>query len=134
MGRAKPIMGRVRVWAIGACAALALAGALVVSTADARSTRFHAYLAGAATGAGHSFFVGDGVRLVFVDTFRSGTEYRVCWTRGAGRRCWTRTSGRRGHASTIFTAAPSSLGHYRTTWYVAGRPVASWSFFNGIGD
>ena len=134
MGRAGPTAGRVRARTAGACAALALAGALVATAADARTTRFHAYVGGAATGAGHSFFVGDGIRLVFVDTFRSGTEYRVCWTRGAGRRCWTRTSGRRGHASTIFTAAPSSVGTYRTTWYVAGRPIASWSFYNGLGD
>jgi hypothetical protein len=127
-------MGSVQARAIGACAAVALAGALAAGAANARTTRFHAYVGGAATGAGHSFFVGDGVRLVFVDAFRSGTEYRVCWTRGAGRRCWARTSARRGHPSTIFTAAPSSVGTYRTTWYVAGRPMASWTFYNGIGD
>jgi hypothetical protein len=78
--------------------------------------------------------VGDGLNLVLTDTYRSDTPYTVCWTRGAGRRCWHRTTGRRKHKSVIFSAAPSSVGTYRTTWYVNARAVASWTFYNAIGD
>ena len=78
--------------------------------------------------------VGDGLNLVFTDTYRSYTSYSVCWTRGAGRHCWHRTTGRRKDKSVIFTAAPSSVGTYRTTWYVNGQAVASWTFYNAIGD
>jgi hypothetical protein len=74
------------------------------------------------------------LNLVFIDTYRSYTSYTACWTRGAGRRCWHRTTGRRKHKSFIFTAAPSSVGTYRATWYVHSGAVASWTFDNAIGD
>jgi hypothetical protein len=112
-----------------------VAGSLVWATGSASaSTRFHAYVGGVATGPGHRFVVGDGLNLVFIDAFRSYTSYRVCWTRGAGRRCWHRTTGGRKHKSVIFTAAPSNIGTYRATWYVESRAVASWTFHNGTGD
>jgi hypothetical protein len=114
--------------------ALVAVSLLWVTGSASASTRFHAYVGGVATGAGHRFTVGDGLNLVFTDTYRSYTSYSVCWTRGAGRRCWHRTTGGRKHKSVIFTAAPSSVGTYRATWYVQSRAVASWTFYNAIGD
>jgi hypothetical protein len=108
--------------------------AALPTTAQSRPARFHAYVGGVATGPGHDFIVGNGLNLVFVDTYRSNTDYRVCWTRGQGRRCWSRTTGRRKRRSVIFTAAPQSVGTYTTTWYVDGRAVARWTFTNGPGD
>lgn len=102
--------------------------------AVARPHRFDGYVAGAATGKGTAFVVGDGLYLVFRDSYRSFTPYRVCWTRGAGKRCWRSETGRRNRRAKIFAAAPSSVGTYRTTWYVSGHQVASWNFFNGVGD
>ena len=116
-----------------AIAAIVLSLLCAAGSASA-ATRFNAYVGGGATGPGHRFMVGDGLNLVFTDTYRSYTSYTVCWTRGAGRQCWHRTTARRKHKNVIFAAAPASVGTYRTTWYVNGRAVASWSFYNGIGD
>jgi hypothetical protein len=113
--------------------ALSLAFAASPASADA-SSRFGAYVGGAATGAGHQFMVGDGLNLVFTDHHRSYTPYQVCWTKETGTKCWLRTSGRRKHKNVIFTSAPSSVGTNRATWYVGGKAVASWSFYNAIGD
>lgn len=112
---------------------------LVVAAVGAASTqagdgRFDGHVSGVASGPGHSFIVGNGLNLVFQDRYRAFTRYRVCWTRGAGRRCWRRTTGSRGRKSVIFTAAPSSVGTYTATWYVAGTAVTRWSFYNGPGD
>jgi hypothetical protein len=83
--------------------------------------RFEGYVAGVGSGKGHSFIVGNGLNLVFIDHQRSHTPYRVCWTRGSRRKCWTRTTGSAGRASKIFTPAPTHVAGYATTWYVRGR-------------
>ena len=107
--------------------------ALITGTASA-STRFHGDVAGVASGPGHSFYVGDGLYLRFRDNQRAGTRYKVCFTRGQGRRCLRRTTGSKARISRIFTAAPQNVGTYTATWYVAGKAVASWSWHNGAGD
>jgi hypothetical protein len=115
-------------------AGLALLLALAPTATAAPSSRVEAHVGGAVSGAGHQFMVGDGLNLVFTDNYRSYTPYKVCWTKGTGTKCWHRTTGRRKHRSVIFTAAPSSVGTYRATWYVGGNVVAGWSFYNAIGD
>ena len=127
-GNATPIRA---VLAVIAITALAMA---LASSAGARPQRFEGYVGGAATGKGTNFYVGDGLNLVFRDSYRSYTRYRVCWTRGAGRRCWSGETGSRKVRDKIFTAAPSSVGTYNVTWYVGGKAVASWSFYNNVGD
>lgn len=122
--------GRVAVWG----AAIALGLALVLPFTAVAGGRFEGYVAGVGSGKGHSFIIGNGLNLVFVDHERSRTRYRVCWTRGAGRECWSRRTGSVGKPSKIFTAAPTHVGRYVTTWYVRGRAVARWSFSNGPGD
>ena len=124
---------RSRIGAVASCL-LVTASLLAAGAAGARSARFHAHVDGVETGPGHRFVVGDGLNLVFVDTYRSHTAYRVCWSRGAGRRCWDRSTATRGHASRIFTAAPQNVGTYVVTWSVSGRAVARWSFYNDVGD
>jgi hypothetical protein len=115
---------------------LLMAAVAAAATPAGAVTRFDAYVAGAGSGRGHSFVVGDGLYLVFSDRGAARTPYRVCWVRsdGRGRRCWTRTTGSRGAASKIFTAAPYSTGTWRATWFVRGRAVARWTFYNGVGD
>jgi hypothetical protein len=97
--------------------------------------RFTGYVAGVNSGPGHAFFVGDGLNLAFRDDVASRTRYRVCWARRATRpRCWVRRTGRVGLTSRVFTAAPAHLGVYTTRWYLRGRVVATWRFYNGPGD
>ena len=97
--------------------------------------RFTGYVAGVASGPGHAFVVGDGLNLAFRDDVASRTRYRVCWVRqGIRPRCWVRRTGRVGLASKVFTAAPATVGVYVTRWYIAGRVVATWRFYNGPGD
>jgi hypothetical protein len=97
--------------------------------------RFTGYVEGVGTGPGHSFFVGDGLNLAFRDDVASQTPYRVCWRHFPGaRRCWTRRTRRVGLASKIFTPAPGNVGVYVTRWYVNGRIVATWRFYDGPGD
>jgi hypothetical protein len=115
-------------------AVLALGAALVLPLAAIAGGRFDGYVAGVGNGEGHSFIIGNGLNLVFIDHERSRTRYRVCWTRGSVRKCWSRSTGAVGKASKVFTAAPTHVGRYTTTWYVRGRAVARWSFSNGPGD
>jgi hypothetical protein len=119
-------------------ATLATAGlvALGLSTAPAAAGaggRYHGDVAGAVTGPGHQFFVGDGLELEFLDRTGANTVYDVCYRGGQGRRCLRRTTGAAGRKSRIFFAAKHT-GRYRATWYVAGKPVAHWSWRNHIGD
>jgi hypothetical protein len=119
---------------------LALAAAGVVGATASRGQpppgfRFTGYVEGVGSGPGHSFVVGDGLNLAFRDDVVGRTRYRVCWSRRATRpRCWVRRTGRVGLTSKIFTAAPASVGVYTTRWYVGGRAVAVWRFYNGFGD
>ncbi len=102
--------------------------------ARAVGKRFAGYVGGAATGRGHSFVVGDGLYIAFRDRGRARTRFRACWS-GPTQHCFgARRTGKRGHWRRFFTAAPSGVGTYRVTWYVPGRPVARWSFYNGLGD
>jgi hypothetical protein len=110
-----------------------LAAVVFVAPASA-APRFHGDVAGSVTGPGHSFVVGDGINLRFRDRRRANTPYRVCWSRKGRTRCWHRTTGQRGHFSQIFTPAPSHVGTFRVRWRVHGKIVASWSFYNGLGD
>src|SRR4051794_15417243 len=71
--------------------------------------RFSGHVSGAATGLGHSFVVGHGLYLVFVDKNRAYNPYRVCWTRGHGTHCWRRTTGKRRHKSKVLVAAPENV-------------------------
>jgi hypothetical protein len=122
------------VTARGLLSALAAAGALVACAAPAEAARrFHGDVAGAVTGPGHSFVVGDGLYLEFRDRTRAHTRYRVCYTRGHGRRCYVRTTGARNRTSRIFFT-PRNVGTYKARWYVGGAPVTSWTWYNGIGD
>ena len=118
---------------------LALAGAVAGGASTVSQPpppfRFTGYVAGGFSGPGHAFVVGDGLYVAFRDDVATGTRYRVCWFRGGVRvRCWTRRTRRIGLASKIATAAPPNVGIYVTKWYVNGRVVASWRFYNGIGD
>jgi hypothetical protein len=113
------------------CATALLASA----TATAAKPRFQAYVRGAVTGAGHSFFVGDGLGLVFRDRRHAGTHYTVCWKGPqSDKRCWHRATGARGHVSRIGTEAPDHVGSYLVNWIVNDRVVAHWRFYNHIGD
>jgi hypothetical protein len=97
--------------------------------------RFTGYVEGVGSGPGHAFVVGDGLNIAFRDDAATGTPYLVCWRRGtAPRHCWSRRTGRVGLVSKIFTPAPASVGVYVTRWYVRGRLVATWRFYNGPGD
>jgi hypothetical protein len=119
---------------------LALASTGVVGVAASAGQppaafRFTGYVEGVGSGPGHAFVVGDGLNLAFRDDVASKTRYRVCWARRATRpRCWVRRTGRVGLADKIFTAAPANVGVYLTRWFVNGRVVASWRFYNGLGD
>jgi hypothetical protein len=116
---------------IGAAALLAITGA----PAAAKLPRFHGHVAGVATGSGRTFYEGDGLYLVFTDSYRSNTRYRVCWSTTAGtrRRCWTDRTGHYGHRRRVFVSAPLT-GGYIARWYVNGRVVDSWSFTIAGGD
>lgn len=115
--------------------ALVLALGLVSdSPAAVRTPRFHADVSGAATGPGHHFYVGDGLNLRFRDNYRSSTGYRVCYSKGSGRRCLRGATGGHGRTSSIFIAAPGGVGTYTARWYVGGSQVANWSWFNDYGD
>lgn len=109
--------------------------AVLSAPSEARS-RFGAYVGGAATGPGHSFFVGDGLDLVFVDRGRAGTRYRVCWRKrsGGNRRCFIRRTGARGRRSVIFTPAPGAVGLFIVRWSVGRHLVARFRFVNHVGD
>jgi hypothetical protein len=107
----------------------------VCAPATAAIPRFQGYVAGAVTGPGHSFFVGDGLNVVFRDRGAARTRYRVCWrTPGHGPRCWSRRTARRGATSRIFTGAPKFVGSYTVRWHVNGTVVATWRFYNNVGD
>lgn len=116
--------------------ALTCASALLTTaSATAAPARFQGYVRGAVTGPGHSFFVGDGLGLVFRDRRHAGTHYTVCWKGPSGdKRCWHRTTGARGHISRIGTEAPDHVGRYIVKWIVNDRVVAHWRFFNHVGD
>jgi hypothetical protein len=120
-------------------AILTVACAAVVVAASAGQPppgfRFTGYVEGVGRGPGHSFRVGNGLRLAFRDDVSNGTRYRVCWAhRGTRARCWARRTGFVGKLSKVSTAAPVVVGVFVTRWYVAGRVVASWRFYNGPGD
>lgn len=101
----------------------------------AQGKRFEGYTAGV-IGPDHSFVVGDGFSLVFIDHQRSFTPYRVCWHRlhHSHHRCWVGETGRRGQKDKIFTAAPSHVGKYIVKWTVHHHRKAQWWFNNGPGD
>jgi hypothetical protein len=105
-------------------------------TAIAAKGCFGGNVAGAASGPGHRFVVGDGLYLTFLDRFAYGTPYRVCWQlrSGGDGRCWSRRTGATSHYGRIFTAAPQRVGTYLVRWYVRGYLAATWSFYNGQGD
>jgi hypothetical protein len=110
---------------------------LVASTSSAAGTaRFSGYVGGGVTGAGHQFYVGDGLFLVFVDSTESFTPYRVCWHRlhRAHHRCWSGETGPAGKKDRIFAAAPQGVGPYLVKWTVRGHRKAAWRFDNGTGD
>jgi hypothetical protein len=105
------------------------------SAATAAAPRYQGYVRGAVTGPGHSFFVGDGLGLVFRDRRHAGTHYTVCWKGPVGdKRCWHRTTGAKGHISRIGTEAPHHVGSYIVKWIINDRVVAHWRFYNHIGD
>ena len=97
---------------------------------------FSGNVAGAGTGPGHRFVVGDGLYLNFHDRFAYGTPYRVCWeqTNGSDLHCWARRTSTLGHNGRIFTPAPQRVGTYVVRWYVRGHLAARWSFYTGQGD
>jgi hypothetical protein len=109
--------------------------AVAAPTSSAQLPRFHGHVGGAATGSGHMFYEGDGLNLVFTDSYRSDTRYRVCWatTGGDRRSCWRDQTDHYGQRSRIFVSAPRA-GSYIARWYVRGRVVDSWSFTIGLGD
>ena len=112
-----------------------VASLLASAAATAAPPRFQAYVRGAVTGPGHSFFVGDGLGLVFRDRRHAGTHYTVCWKGpGGDKSCWHRTTGAAGHISRIGTDAPGHVGSYIVKWIVNDRVVAHWRFFNHVGD
>jgi hypothetical protein len=114
-----------------------IALALLHDTASAQATpRFAGWVAGAATGAGHNFVVGDGLLLVFVDTKESDTPYRVCWhlVHHAQHRCWSGKTAAAGVKDRIFTAAPQAVGTYLVKWTIRHSRKATWRFSNGVGD
>jgi hypothetical protein len=110
-----------------------LAGA---TASAAGASRFAGYVGGAVTGAGHQFYVGDGLNLVFLDSKQSFTPYRVCWHRlhRSHHRCWSGETGPAGKKDRIFTAAPQGVGPYLVKWTVRGHRKAAWRFDNGVGD
>lgn len=115
---------------------LAVAGVFFLATvAGAEGKRFEGYTGGN-IGPDHSFVVGDGFDLVFIDHQRSYTPYRVCWHRlhHSHHRCWLGETGPAGRKDRIFTAAPSSVGTYIVKWTVNHRRKALWRFHNGVGD
>jgi hypothetical protein len=120
--------------ALGVFAAFAVVLALP-STSSALG-RFGGNVAGVGTGPGHSFVVGDGLYLNFRDRVGYKTPYGVCWRRtdGAGRHCWSRRTSVTNHLGRIFAAAPQLVGTFVARWYVRGRLVATWTFYNGPGD
>ena len=97
---------------------------------------FSGNVAGAASGPGHRFVVGDGLYLNFRDNASYDTPYRACWQRvnGGGVRCWSRRTSATTHLGRIFTPAPQRSSRYVVRWYVRGRLVATWKFQNGVGD
>jgi hypothetical protein len=114
----------------------AVATALALASPGSAQGRFSGNVAGVGTGPGHSFVVGDGLYVNFRDRLAFSTPYVVCWQRtdGASRRCWSRQTSATNHLGRIFTAAPGRVGTFTARWYVRGRLVASWSFYNGPGD
>jgi hypothetical protein len=116
-------------------ALMCAASLLATAVATAAPPRFQGYVRGAVTGAGHSFFVGDGLGLVFRDRRHAGTRYEVCWKGPVGdKRCWHRTTGAKGHVSRIGTEAPEHVGSYLVKWIVNDHVVAYWRFYNQVGD
>jgi hypothetical protein len=115
---------------------LAAVGVLFLAVvAGAEGKRFEGYASGY-IGPDHSFVVGDGFDLVFIDHQRSFTPYRVCWhlLHHSHHRCWFGETARAGGKDRIFTAAPSSVGTYIVKWTVNHRRKALWRFHNGVGD
>lgn len=115
---------------------LAVVGvAFLATAAGAEGKRFEGYTSGS-TGPDHTFVVGDGFSLVFIDHQLSYTPYRVCWHRlhQSHHRCWLGETGPAGRRDRIFTAAPSSVGTYIVKWTVNHRRKALWRFHNGVGD
>lgn len=108
---------------------------LLAPAASADGKRFEGFTSGSA-GPDHTFVVGDGFSLVFVDHRHSYTPYRVCWHRlhHSHHRCWLGETGPAGRRDRIFTAAPSFVGDYIVKWTVNGHRKALWRFHNGIGD
>jgi hypothetical protein len=105
------------------------------AAASAEAERFSGYTEGY-IGPDHSFVVGDGFSLVFIDRRRSETPYRVCWHRlhHARHRCWLGEADAAGRPDRIFTSAPGSVGTYIVKWSVQNRRKARWTFHNGVGD
>jgi hypothetical protein len=108
----------------------------VVVPAVARAERFTGYVAGVVSGKGHSFIVGNGLNLVFIDRARARTKYKVCWQKrsGAASRCWRGKTGEAGARDVIFTGAPSQVGNFVVRWFIHGNIKAHWEFHNGQGD
>jgi hypothetical protein len=131
--KAGPILVAVRARAILLSVAVLLLG--LVGSSPAQAHRFEGYASGY-IGADHSFVVGDGFDLVFIDHRQSYTPYRVCWHRlhHAHHRCWHGETGPRGKKDRIFTAAPDHVGKYLVKWTVNGHRKARWWFHNGVGD
>lgn len=127
-------LSRRGLWAGVISLSLALAMvSLAAATADGK--RFSGYTEGY-IGPDHSFVVGDGFSLVFIDRRQSDTPYRVRWHRlhQAHHRCWLGKTSAAGRPDRIFTSAPSSVGTYVVKWSVRSHRKARWTFHNGVGD
>ena len=98
---------------------------LISSGAHAAPKRFGAYGAVVTSQTPtHYICVCSAVDLRFRDTYRSYTDYRVCWV-GATRGCRRTTTGRRKKWSKI-TWSPNRVATYKITWYVGGHAVRRW--------
>jgi hypothetical protein len=124
-------MGRIVVVAV-----IVLVGALLSSPAHGATRHFGAAVEGVATGPGHQFFVGDGIELVFKDRRHEFVRYKVCirHTASGWTKCYRRVAGSRGRRSSIFRAAPETVGSWTATWYAHSRRAAGWAFYIGPGD
>jgi hypothetical protein len=88
-----------------------------------------------ALGAGHHFYVGDGLYLTFSAPVTAPVRYRVCWGLAghAPTRCASGSVPTKVSKSKIFVA-PQVVGNWVARWYVAGRQVASWAWYQDYGD
>lgn len=89
-------------------------------------------MSGAASGPGHAFVVGDGLNLVFHEAIVHPLPSVLDARRGHALLATNDPT----HSEQVrdLYRGPSSVGTYTTTWYVAGKPVDRWTFYNGRSD